>query len=127
MAATTNAAATGRTIWTLRQRPPTSFMAPTRAPNSAARTRSPQAGWRTRQIPTVSTTWPRIVTPGPKRGRMATISRIRRLPSCGDGSPRWAALSTSNTAAVWSSRSTPPSWRVGSSVAGRPGANATTR
>ena len=78
-------------------------------------------------MPTVSTTWPRIVTQAPKRGPLSTICRMRRLPSSGDGSPRWAALSTSNSAAVWSSRSTPRSWRVGSSVAGRPGSSATTR
>ena len=122
IAATAKAAATGRIIWTLVQWPPTSLNAPTRAPNSPARTRSPQVGWRMRQIPTVSTTWPRIVTPGPKRGRMSTIFRIRRLPSSGDGSPRSAALSTSNSAAVWSSRAPPA---AGGSAPASPDAPAT--
>ena len=42
--------------------------------------RSPRVGWRTRQIPTVSTTWPTIVTEAPKRGLMSTICRMRWLP-----------------------------------------------
>src|SRR4030095_6014608 len=50
----------------------------TSAPNSAARARSPQVGCRTRQMPTVRTTWPRIVTEAPKRGRLSTIFQIPR-------------------------------------------------